>query len=245
MNRADMWRKRREAESPHMTSKSWIPVANPPPADTAIVDLLTSRSGELTRVVLSDGRHLDVFDSRCGYDMGDDYAHVMSAIDLDGPDGAVVFFTTDNVDAVFDGEGTSLYLTAESLRQPGDVTRFVGLQPLETDSEIIELDDTSLGFIDLHNECSLVSMAITVLEPADQQLHVAFVKLLGTRVGDSFTLIFGGLSRLTMKQLPEGSTTEPSQFHGMDYLSRDNFFTVRTGSLSTSFRAASMTFQAG
>ena len=68
-----------------------------------------ARDGKRTTVVVRDGRRYDVFNAVYGYDMGDEYAHVVTNLDSDVPGQQVEFFTTDDVAVVLDEGGAELY----------------------------------------------------------------------------------------------------------------------------------------
>lgn len=71
-------------------------VEQPPPADTALIDLLNERDDRRTTVVLTDGRSLDLWNIAWGYDMGDEFAHVTTNCSpfIDGAS-LDVFFTNE------------------------------------------------------------------------------------------------------------------------------------------------------
>ncbi|MFF2149462.1 hypothetical protein [Kitasatospora sp. NPDC058190] len=74
----------------------------PAPRDTAIVDLLQERDGLSTEVVLRDGVRLVVLNSACGYDIGDEYAHVTTNVSPFVEDGEIGFFFTSDVAVIAD-----------------------------------------------------------------------------------------------------------------------------------------------
>jgi hypothetical protein len=82
-----------------------VNVEQPPPADSALIELLNERDGRKTTVVLADGRRLDVWNIAWGYDMGDEFAHVTTNcspfIEGTRPD---IFFTNE-VAMVLDENG--------------------------------------------------------------------------------------------------------------------------------------------
>jgi hypothetical protein len=60
-------------------------------------------------VVLDDGRRLKVLDSACGYDWGDQYAHVLTNTSPEADGLGLDFFYTDRVVAIMAQEGVVLY----------------------------------------------------------------------------------------------------------------------------------------
>jgi hypothetical protein len=74
----------------------------PEPADEALIDLLLGRDGQLSEVVLRDGRRLNVLNIAWGYDLGDEFAHVTTNCSpfVDGM--SIDFFFTEDVSAVLD-----------------------------------------------------------------------------------------------------------------------------------------------
>ena len=83
-------------------------VEQPPPADTALIDLLNERDGRRTTVVLTDGRNLYLWNIAWGYDMGDEFAHVTTNCSpfIDGANLGVFF--TNEVAKVLDEMGEPL-----------------------------------------------------------------------------------------------------------------------------------------
>jgi hypothetical protein len=75
-----------------------VSVEQPPPADTALIELLKQRDGRKTTVVLTDGRRLDLWNIAWGYDMGDEFAHVTTNC---GP-----FIDGTSLDVFFTNEAT-------------------------------------------------------------------------------------------------------------------------------------------
>lgn len=81
----------------------------PPPADELVIDLLSSRDGQLTEVFLRDGRLYRVFNIAWGYDMGDEYAHVTSNISPSVEGEPVDLFRTSEIAIIRDPPETVLY----------------------------------------------------------------------------------------------------------------------------------------
>ncbi|MBS2546131.1 hypothetical protein KGQ19_04545 [Catenulispora sp. NL8] len=81
-----------------------------PPRDEEVLGVLQGRDGVASRVVLSNGQKLVVFNIAWGYDLGERYAHVTTNISP-GVDGAAVdVFSTMLVETIVDpGDGTVLY----------------------------------------------------------------------------------------------------------------------------------------
>lgn len=79
------------------------------PVDGDLIELLTSRDGRLTTVLLSDGQALQVLDIAWGYDMGDEYAHVTANCSPGAPGMSMDFFFTNDVVAVLDERGAQVF----------------------------------------------------------------------------------------------------------------------------------------
>ncbi|SDW26069.1 hypothetical protein SAMN05421504_10194 [Amycolatopsis xylanica] len=69
----------------------------PPPRDEEILRVLQDRDGVPTTVVLRDGRALTVFDISWGYDMGDEFAHVTTNVELGDENTPLDVFVTNEV----------------------------------------------------------------------------------------------------------------------------------------------------
>lgn len=83
-------------------------VGQPQPVDTALLDLLQSRDGLLTRVLLADGRRLSVYDIAWGYDIGDEHAHVTTNVSPGCEGRPIDFFFRSEVTGLLDKSGRSL-----------------------------------------------------------------------------------------------------------------------------------------
>jgi len=78
--------------------------------DRAVVAALTARDECLTKVVLRDGRHLDVLNIAWGYDDGDPFAHITTNISPSRDGVSVDFFLTHEVHALLDPDtGTTIW----------------------------------------------------------------------------------------------------------------------------------------
>lgn len=77
----------------------------PTPLDTTLIDMLRERDGERTTVVMADGTRRIVFNIACGYDMGDQFAHVTTNISPRVDGAATDFFFTHDVREVRDERG--------------------------------------------------------------------------------------------------------------------------------------------
>lgn len=82
----------------------------PPPRDTALLDLLRAREGQRTTVVLADGKRLTVLNIAWGYDMGDEFAHVTTNISPEIEGTSAGFFFTHDVRELCDEGGEPLDL---------------------------------------------------------------------------------------------------------------------------------------
>lgn len=80
----------------------------PPPADTALIDLLNERHGRRTTVVQTDGRNLDLWNIVWGYDMGDEFAHVTTNCSPFTEGANLDVFFTNEVAKVLDEMGEPL-----------------------------------------------------------------------------------------------------------------------------------------
>jgi hypothetical protein len=78
--------------------------------DDEVVDVLRSRDGIPTEVVLEDGQHLLVLNIAWGYDDREPAAHVTTNVSPSVEGYSVDFFLTTNVTRVLDPtDGTTLY----------------------------------------------------------------------------------------------------------------------------------------
>jgi hypothetical protein len=87
-----------------------VTVDQPLPQDEGVLRLLQERNGSASQVALNDGKKLTVFNIAWGYDLGDEFAHVITNISPDVEDAAVDFFSTASITAIIDPtNGAVLY----------------------------------------------------------------------------------------------------------------------------------------
>jgi hypothetical protein len=79
------------------------------PVDAAILAALQDRDGELTYVVLDDGRRVRVFNIAWGYDIGDRFSHVTTNVSPFVEGEAIDFFFTNEVAALLDPDDVLLF----------------------------------------------------------------------------------------------------------------------------------------
>ncbi|MEV0057994.1 hypothetical protein AB0H34_46845 [Saccharopolyspora shandongensis] len=89
---------------------------------------------------------------------------------------------------------------------------FIGLDPWSFGSEIIECEGTSLGNVDLHNDCDVTSVVLE-LGTDSVQIQLAFRI---AKDGAPFSLTFDDVSSLTIEQRSSG-TGDGQVFHALDY----------------------------
>jgi hypothetical protein len=78
--------------------------------DKALVDLLRQRDGASTTVIFKDDRRLEVRNVACGYDEGDEYAHISTNVSPQVTGVPFDFFFTSEVQTVLDpGTGARLW----------------------------------------------------------------------------------------------------------------------------------------
>lgn len=101
----------------------------PPPLDTALIDLLRERDGKRTTLITADGSRLVVYNIAWGYDMGDEFAHVTTNISPKVERASVDFFFTHDVRDVLDEHGKTLGLNLREIgradAQNGQLHRIV------------------------------------------------------------------------------------------------------------------------
>jgi hypothetical protein len=78
-----------------------------------IVPLLEARSGQRTKLELSELRSLDVFNIAWGEDIGDDYQHITANVSPEVDGAAVDLFFTDEVVRVTDPASGALLWEAD------------------------------------------------------------------------------------------------------------------------------------
>ncbi|PXW80543.1 hypothetical protein BZA02_10532 [Ruegeria sp. P4] len=71
--------------------------------DTALINKLIERDGIPTVAVFDDGEELIILNIAWGYDLGDEFAHITANISAQ-IDGTSVFFFTNELSALLDGE---------------------------------------------------------------------------------------------------------------------------------------------
>jgi hypothetical protein len=119
---------------------------------------------------------------------------------------------------------------------------FMGLDPWSFGSEIIECEGTSLGNVDLHNDCDVTSVVLQ-LGAYEVQIKLTFQV---AKDGVPFSLTFDSVSSLTIEQRSsEGG--DGQVFHALDYYSRSHedfpVFEVDLESASMRFSALRVRFE--
>src|SRR6185312_7083075 len=83
----------------------------PPPGDSALIDLLNSRRDKATFVHLQDGRVLEVFDIAWGYDPGEATAHITTNCSPPRADRPIDLIGSSEIFKVIDPDsGSELFL---------------------------------------------------------------------------------------------------------------------------------------
>jgi len=72
--------------------------------DTALINKLVERDGMPTVAVLEGGEEAVIFNIAWGYDLGDEFAHVITNISPEIEGASVDFFFTNEITALLDGE---------------------------------------------------------------------------------------------------------------------------------------------
>ena len=75
-----------------------------PDDDKKLINILKHRDARLTKLELSDGKVISVWNIAFGYDLGDDFAHITTNISPDQPGYDIDFFYTSDVAKVVDGD---------------------------------------------------------------------------------------------------------------------------------------------
>jgi hypothetical protein len=86
----------------------------PPPSDTALINLLNSRRDVATLVHLHDKRVLEIFDIAWGYDPGEAIAHLTTNCSPPRPDRPIDVIRSDEILKVVDPVIESVLMAGES-----------------------------------------------------------------------------------------------------------------------------------